>query len=82
MAKNTAPKAAPKRRPKKEIADPDEFYRQDLGPGYPQEEFGPGDKARTKPDEPASLRNFRGDRYTRFDKPARNGKSNGSTRQR
>jgi hypothetical protein len=72
MAKNTVPKATPKRSIK-ETVNLDEFYRKGLGPGYPEEEFGPGDTARTKPDEPASLRNFRGDRYTRFDRPARNG---------
>jgi hypothetical protein len=73
MAKITVPKATPKRRAKKEPAIADEFYRKGLGPGYLEEEFGPGDKARAKPEEPASLRNFRGDRYTRFDRPARNG---------
>ena len=71
MAKNPDSKATPKRAPKKEIADPHEFYRQGLGPGYPEEEFGPGDKARTKPEEPASIRNYRGDRHTRFDRPGR-----------
>lgn len=54
-----------------DISDPHEFYRQGLGPGYPEEEFGPGDKAREKPEEPASLRNFRGDRFSRFDRPGR-----------
>ena len=83
MAKITIPKAATKRRVEKEPVKADEFYRKGLGPGYLEEEFGPGDTGRTKPDEPASLRNFRGDRYTRFDRPAKNGsgKSNGSTRQ-
>jgi hypothetical protein len=65
-------------RPKQEISDPHEFYRQGLGPGYPEEEFGPGEKARQKPDEPVPLRNFRGDRYTRFDRPGR--KNPGLTR--
>jgi hypothetical protein len=73
MAKNTVPKAAAKSGSKKDLAIADEFYRKGLGPGYPEEEFGPGDTARAKPEEPASLRNFRGDRYTRFDRPARNG---------
>ncbi|MDF3075572.1 MAG: hypothetical protein K0S54_3239 [Alphaproteobacteria bacterium] len=61
------------REPKKEISDPDEFFRQGLGPGYAEEEFGQPDAAEKKPGDPASLRNRRGDRYTRFDKPARNG---------
>jgi len=80
MAKITVSKAEPKRRAKEEPVHADEFYRQGLGPGYPEEEFGPGDKARTKPEEPVSLRNFRGDRYTRFDRPAKNG--NAPTRKR
>ena len=79
MAKIPNSKAAPKRRAKQTAAIADEFYRKGLGPGYPEEEFGPGDKARTAPGEPASIRNYRGDRYSRFDKPARNG--NGSKRQ-
>ena len=61
----------PPRKPQRDISDPHEFYRQGLGPGYPEEEFGPGEMARSKPDEPVPLRNFRGDRYTRFDRPAR-----------
>ena len=80
MAKISKPKAASRRAPKPDIADPHEFYRQGLGPGYPEEEFGPGDKARTKPEEPASIRNFRGDRYSRFDRPGQ--KNPGITRQR
>lgn len=54
------------------ISDPHGFYRQGLGPGYPEEEFGPGDKARKTPDEPASIRNWRGDLNSRFDRPSRN----------
>ena len=56
---------------KADISDPAEFYRQGLGPGYPEEEFGPGDRLRKKPEEPASIRNWRGDPYSRFDRPAR-----------
>lgn len=44
MAKITDSKAAPKRRPK-QATIVDEFYRQGLGPGYPEEEFGPSDNA-------------------------------------
>ena len=80
MTKISKPKAAPKRTLKQAAAGPDGFYCQGLGPGYSEEEFGPGDKARTKPDEPASIRNFRGDRYSRFDRPGR--KNPGITRER
>ena len=58
--------------PKQDIADPHEFFRQGLGPGYAEEEFGPGDKVRRRPEEPASIRNFRGDRFSRFDRPGQN----------
>ena len=68
------------RKPKRSISNPHEFYRQGLGPGYTEEEFGPGDRERKTPDEPISLRNFRGDRYSRFDRPGR--KSSGIPRQR
>jgi len=78
MAKTPDSKAEPKRQPKQAAAIVDEFYRKGLGPGYPEEEFGPGDKARTAPDEPASIRNYRGDRYTRFDRPGQ--KNPGTTK--
>ncbi len=60
------------RKAEENIEDPAEFYRQGLGPGYPEEEFGPGDKVRKAPDEPASIRNWRGDLNSRFDRPSRN----------
>ena len=59
-------------RPKEEIADPHEFFRQGLGPGYSEEEFGPPDAAKKQPGDPQSLRNLRGDRYSRFDRPGQN----------
>jgi hypothetical protein len=68
----------PPSRPKEEIADPHEFFRQGLGPGYAEEEFGPGDKVQQRPEEPPAIRNWRGDRYTRFDRPGQ--KNPGITR--
>ena len=70
----------PPRPPKQEISDPHEFYRQGLGPGYPEEEFGPGEKVQQRPEEPPAIRNQRGDRYTRFDRPGC--KNPGLTRER
>jgi len=61
-----------RRKPKPEIFDPYSFYRQGLGPGYPEEEFGSGDTGRDEPEKRASIRNRRGDRYSRFDRPGRN----------
>ena len=62
----------PSRRGKaRKIPDPHGFYRQGLGPGYPEEEFGPGDKVRKTPEQPASIRNWRGDLNSRFDRPSR-----------
>ncbi|MGE0153245.1 MAG: hypothetical protein AB7R90_11565 [Reyranellaceae bacterium] len=68
----TAQERKKRRKPREEISDPHGFYRQGLGPGYPEEEFGPGDAARRQPGQPASIRNWRGDRYSRFDRPGRN----------
>ncbi|MGE3907262.1 MAG: hypothetical protein AB7F36_15020 [Reyranellaceae bacterium] len=64
------------------ISDPAGFYRQGLGPGYPEEEFGPGDKARKAPDEPASIRNWRGDLNSRFDRPSRSNPGIGRRRRK